>query len=74
MTEFFLLPSLPKISLPIEGTATWTDVAFYFMPGAEQWYRYQSRSRWQAEFGYTSSSAAIGILLSEYFVGFHCVL
>jgi hypothetical protein len=25
---------------------TQTDVAFYFMPGAEQWYRYQSRLLW----------------------------
>jgi hypothetical protein len=42
----FLLPSLPKISYPIEGTVTRTDVAFYFMPGAEQWYKYQSRLLW----------------------------
>jgi hypothetical protein len=32
--SLFLLPSLPKISCPIEGTATRTDVAFYFIPGA----------------------------------------
>jgi hypothetical protein len=30
----FWSPSLPKISCSIEGTATRTDVAFYFMPGA----------------------------------------
>jgi hypothetical protein len=34
---FFLLPSLPKITNPTKGTATRTDVAFYFMPGAEKW-------------------------------------
>jgi hypothetical protein len=39
--SIFLSPSLPKISHPIEGPSTRTDVAFYFMPGAEQWYRYQ---------------------------------
>jgi hypothetical protein len=32
--SFFLSPSLPKVSYPIEGTVTRTDVAFYFMPGA----------------------------------------
>jgi hypothetical protein len=43
---FFLPPSLPKISYPIEGSVTRTDVAFYFMPGAEQWYKYQSWLLW----------------------------
>jgi hypothetical protein len=33
----FLSPSLPKISCATKETATRTDVAFYFMPGAEQW-------------------------------------
>jgi hypothetical protein len=42
----FLLPSLPKISCPIEGRASRTDVAFDFMPGAEQWYRYQCWLLW----------------------------
>jgi hypothetical protein len=41
-----LMPSLPKLSCPIERTATRTDVAFYFMIGAEQWYKYQSRLLW----------------------------
>jgi hypothetical protein len=41
-----LSQSLPKVSRPIEGTATLTDVAFYFMPGAEQWYKYQSQLLW----------------------------
>jgi hypothetical protein len=40
----FLPPSLPEISCPTKGTATGTDVAFYFMPGAEQWYMYIPRS------------------------------
>jgi hypothetical protein len=44
--NIFLPPSLPKISCSIEGTATRPDVAFYFMPGAEQWYKYQSRLLW----------------------------
>jgi hypothetical protein len=39
--ESFLSPSLSKISRPIEGTVTLADVAFYFMPGAEQWYHIQ---------------------------------
>jgi hypothetical protein len=38
----FLSPSLPKISHPLEGIATRRDVAFYFMPGAEHWHKYQS--------------------------------
>jgi hypothetical protein len=42
----FLSPSLPKISHPIEGIATQTDVAFYFMPGAGQRYKYQSWLLW----------------------------
>jgi hypothetical protein len=42
----FLLPSLPKISCPTKETVTQTDVAFYFMPGAEQWYMCQSRLLW----------------------------
>jgi hypothetical protein len=42
----FLSPSFPKISYPIEGTVTRTDVAFYFMLGAEQWYKYQSWLLW----------------------------
>jgi hypothetical protein len=41
----FLLPSVPKIGCSIEGTVTQTDVAF-FMPGAEQWYKYQSWLLW----------------------------
>jgi hypothetical protein len=44
--QLFFSPSLPKISCPIEGTATRTDVAFYFMPGAEQWYKHQSWLIW----------------------------
>jgi hypothetical protein len=38
----FCRQAFPKIIYPIEGTVTRTDVAFYFMPGAEQWYEYQS--------------------------------
>jgi hypothetical protein len=30
-----LLASLPKISYPIEGKASRTDVVFLFMPGAD---------------------------------------
>jgi hypothetical protein len=41
-----MLPSLPKISCPTKGTVTRTDVAFYFMPGAEQWYIYQRQLLW----------------------------
>jgi hypothetical protein len=43
---YFLSPSLSKISRSIEGTAPWTNVALYFMPGAEQWYRHQSWLLW----------------------------
>jgi hypothetical protein len=33
--------AFPKSAGPyIEGTSTRTDVAFYFMPGVEQWYRF----------------------------------
>jgi hypothetical protein len=49
LPDVFLSPSLPKISYPIEGTVTRTDVAFYFMPGAEQWYKYQSH-KYQSRF------------------------
>jgi hypothetical protein len=34
----FLSPSLLAISRPIEGRQTLADVAYYFMPGAKQWY------------------------------------
>jgi hypothetical protein len=46
MLDPFLTPSLPEISCPIEGTAIRTDVAFYLMPGAEQWCNYQSWLLW----------------------------
>jgi hypothetical protein len=35
-----------NISCPIGRRAARTDVAFYFMPGAEHWYKCKSRLLW----------------------------
>jgi hypothetical protein len=43
---FIFFVAKPSQNHPMEGTATRTDVAFYFVPGAEQWYRYESRLLW----------------------------